>query len=130
MVLLLALLVVVLLIGVLALAVAFAQERQQAVQRETAQIHLVALSDAALAETLAHLARSRGAGGVPRRDFDGGQMESQVETTGPSTRLIRVRSEYRGREREVEAAVRLTARGPIVTGWRVVSAHSGTGSKQ
>lgn len=118
--LILTLLVVVLLVGMLALAVAFVAERQQSVRRETRQIHLVALADGALAETLARLAQRPGYAGLAQRDYGPGTIESRITVSGRNRRRIEAKAVYRQWERRVEAEVLLSASGPVVIGWRVV----------
>jgi hypothetical protein len=52
------------------------------VRHESETIRLTAITDAAVAETLAELARSPAHRGLSRRPFAGGWIESRVETRG------------------------------------------------
>lgn len=118
-ILLLSLLVVVLLTGALLLIAGTLQARMKLVRRETQVLRLTALTDAVLAETLAHLAVSPGYGGVPEREFGGGRMASEVEPGGGAL-VILARAEFRERRRTVRAVARPTVLGPVVLDWRVV----------
>lgn len=124
----LTLLVVVLLTTALLIIAATLQSRLKLVRRETEVIRLTALADAALAETLAHLAVSPAYSGLPQRELGDGVITSQVEAGGGNRRTIHARAEYRNRRRDVEAVVQLTALGPVVLDWRVVASRPTDGS--
>lgn len=119
-ILLLSLLVVVVLTAALLLIAATLQSRMKLARAETAAIRLTALADAALAETLAHLAADPAYPGLPEREFGGGTIASRVDGGGAAV-TVRARADYRGRRRTVRAAVQLTVLGPVVLDWRVVT---------
>lgn len=123
-ILVLTLLVVVLLTAALLIIAATLQSRLKLVRRETDVIRLTALADAALAETLAHLAVSPAYSGVPQRELGDGVITSRVEAAGANRRTVHARAEYRGRRRDVQALVQITALGPVVLDWRVVASRS------
>jgi hypothetical protein len=121
-VLLVALLVVVLLTGGLALAAASLGERQRAVLREADAIRLAALADACLAETLARLAARPGFAGLTARSFGGGTLESEVRRPAEDAFEILAWADYRGRRRAVYATGRFAHPNPVVLDWRVAPA--------
>lgn len=86
---------------------------------ETQRIQLVAMTDAAMAESLAELAASPGFGGVSRRDFGSGQIESSIQTIDSNRRRILATATLAGgRELRVAADVRLLGSGLVVTSWQ------------
>jgi hypothetical protein len=91
----------------------------QMARDETQHIQLVAMSDAAVAESLALLAASPGFGGVTTRDFGPGQIESTIQTINASRRrIIATATLTSGRELRVAADVRLLDTGLVVTSWQ------------
>ena len=89
-----------------------------------ARLHLVALADAVLAESLAHLAQQPGFRGVQRRQVGAGQVESQIAPDGPARPSgqplrIGVTSRVGGRSYRVEARVRVRpGESPELLSWR------------
>lgn len=89
----------------LALAAASLQLRMRLVRREAQSLTLTALSDAAVAETLALLSQDPDYGGVPERAFGGGRLRSDVRRLSPVRYEVVATAAYAGRERTVEAEV-------------------------
>ena len=90
-----------------------------AARDETQRIQLVAMSDAAVAESLAELAGSPGFGGVSKRDFGPGQIESTIQTISASRqRIVAIATLTSGRELRVAADVRILGTGIVVTSWQ------------
>lgn len=81
-------------------------------------LHLQALSDAAIAESLAGLCADRAYVGFARRPFDRGWMESRVDNFGNQRALIEVRVGVAGRVRTATVDVSLTGPRPRITDWR------------
>ncbi|MGB5815619.1 MAG: hypothetical protein WBI27_10475 [Thermoanaerobaculia bacterium] len=95
-----------------------------AARDETQRIQLVAMSDAAVAESLAELAGSPGFGGVSKRDFGPGQIESTVQTISASRRrIIAIATLTSGRRLRVAADVRILNTGLVVTSWQRMPAE-------
>jgi hypothetical protein len=122
---LVALVVVVLLTGGLALAAASLAERQRAVLREADALRLTALTDAAVAETLARLAAWPGFRGVSRRSFAGGALGSEVRAYSDGDFEILAWGEYGGRRRAIQARGRFAGSDPVVLGWLRITAAEG-----
>ena len=95
-----------------------------AARDETQRIQLVAMSDAAVAESLAELATSPGFGGVNKHDFGPGQIESSIQTVSASRRrIIATATLTSGRELRVAADVRILGSGIVVTSWQRLPAE-------
>ena len=91
---------------------------------EERSTQLVALTDAALAETLAGLATDPAFAGVGRRALGDGQIASSV-TAGPDGALVvRARAWFGGWRGELHADVRLGSGVPRVVRWSRSSAPS------
>ncbi len=88
--------------------------------QETRRIQLVALSDAAMAETLAELARNRRFAGVTERLFDKGTLASTVRPLGLDRYEIVTTARVTGRERRVRAEILITSSGPSLLTWNLV----------
>lgn len=113
------LLAVLLLSIALALVAASLQLRMRLVRREAQSLTLTALSDAAIAETLAWLSQNPYYGGVPEKDFGGGRLRSQVRFLSPDRYEVVTTAVYAGRERTVEAEVIRPPAAPArVVRWR------------
>lgn len=96
----------------------------QVARDETQRIQLVAMSDAAVAESLAELAGSPGFGGVSKRDFGPGQIESSIQTiSGSRRRIIATATLTSGRELRVATDVRFLSSGIVVTSWQRLPAE-------
>lgn len=116
-------LVALLLLGaVFALVAGMLVSRMQRAQDDARETVLLALADAAVAESLANLAAHPGSAGVERRPFGGGTIESTVTRTGREGFRLTAVATYRGEGLTVEAVGRLTELGPVVDGWRRVPA--------
>ena len=95
-----------------------------AARDETQRIQLVAMSDAAVAESLAELAGSPGFGGVSKRDFGAGQIESTIQKIDASRRrIIATATLTNGRQLRVATDVRFLNTGIIVTSWQRLPAE-------
>jgi hypothetical protein len=95
-----------------------------AARDETQRIQLVAMSDAAVAESLAELAASPGFAGVSKHDFGPGQIESSIQTVAASQRrIIAIATLTNGRELRVATDVRLLHTGLVVTSWQRLPAE-------
>ncbi len=99
------LLAVFLLSVALALVGASLQLRMRLVQDEARDLRLRALSDAALAETLARLAESAYFDGVEERPFGGGAIRSEVRFLAPGRFEVVATAAYSWEERTVRAEV-------------------------
>ena len=109
----------------LALVAASLQLRMGLVRHEAQFVNLTALSDAALAETLAELSRNAYFHGVPERDLGGGRLRSEVRFLSPGRYEVVATAAYAGRERMVEAEVLRPAGGsPRVLRWRLRTGSS------
>lgn len=113
-----ALLVIFLLSIALALLAASLQIRMRLVREDGVSVTLSALSDAAVAETLANLAQSGSYTGSPEHDFGGGRIGSAVVLLSPGVYDVVATAKYARRRRLVEAVV-FRAPGIVqVQGWR------------
>ncbi len=88
--------------------------------QEARRIHLTALTDAAVAESIANLSESAGFGGVTQRHFGGGTLSSEIESIPPNRRVILVTASYRGWNRQVRVGVRLHSSSIEVESWSVL----------
>jgi len=111
-------LVVLLLVSIaLALLAAGLQIRMRLVRQEAQILRLMALSDAALAETLASLNVDPGFDGVAEQPFGGGRISSAVRSLGDNQYEVLAVALYAGKERAVEAEVVRTPLGVAVVRW-------------
>lgn len=108
---------------ILALALAVLSEgvvaRMREEQREAQSVRLAAACDAALAQTLAELARSPNYPGFAAAPFAGGTIESEVQGSATS-RLVRAKATMGEKTRAIEAQVDLSTGRPWVSRWRLV----------
>lgn len=113
-------LVVLLLVSIaLALLAVSLRLEMWSATRNASRIRLTALSDAALAMTLARLAANRGVyGGLEEEELDGGSMSSRVRRLGRGRMQIVVTVRYRGRMRVSEAVAQRTGTTLEVLRWR------------
>ena len=116
--LILALVVVVVMTTALGLLAASMTMGMREVQREVRIVSLIALVDAAMAETLAYLAEDEDFPGVSERPFGGGMISSEVRLLGEGRAEVVGSATYGGRQRSIRAEVLLTSRGPRVLGLR------------
>ena len=91
--------------------------RARLASQEARRIHLVALTDAAIAESLANLSESTGFAGVIRREFGGGSIASEIESLPDNRRSILATAIYRGWTREVRVQVFLKINSIEVESW-------------
>lgn len=113
------LLAILLLSIALALVAASLQLRMRLVRREAQSVTLTALSDAALAETLAELGEDAYYHGVPEHGLGPGRLRSEVRFLSPGRYEVVATATYAGRERTVEAEVlRPAGDSPRVVRWR------------
>ena len=113
------LLAILLLSIALALVAASLQLRMGLVRREARSLTLTALSDAAMAETLAELGEDAYFHGVPEHGLGPGRLRSEVRFLSPGRYEIVATATYAGRERTVEAEVLKPAGAPPqVLRWR------------
>ena len=117
---LMALLVLVLLGAAFALLAGLLIHRMHRVQRDLRHTDLTALSDAAMAETLANLATSPVYPGVTEHDLGAGTIRSTVRHGAGGAFTIEARASLHGRTVAVEAQGKMTPTGPRVTSWRRV----------
>ena len=91
--------------------------RARQASQESRRIHLVAMTDAAIAQSLANLNESSGYGGVPRREFGGGTIASEITSLPDNRRLILATAQYRGWNRRVQMRVELQTGRLVVEAW-------------
>ena len=112
-----ALVVLTLLAIALALLAASLQIRMRLVRQESQALELMALSDAALAETLYNLTYNRYFHGVEERPFGRGTIASDVEFQGPGQYRVTATANVEGRRRVVLAEVVRSVQGARVVRW-------------
>jgi type II secretory pathway pseudopilin PulG len=115
--LLVTLVVILLLFFALALLGAALQIRMRLVRQEAQSLKLSALSDAALAETLASLTYDPGFTGVAEQNFGGGRIASTVRPLGPNRYEVLATAFYAGKLRAVDAEAVRTPQGARVVRW-------------
>ena len=99
-------LVVILLLSIaLGLLAASLQLRLRLVREDAESVILSALSDAAVAEAVAHLAQSAYYSGSPEHAFGGGRIASRVEPVGVGVFAVTATAAFARRTRVVEAEV-------------------------
>jgi type II secretory pathway pseudopilin PulG len=113
-------LVVILLLSIaLGLLAESLQLRLRLVREDAENVILSALSDAAIAETLANLTQSPDYPGAPEHEFGGGKIASRVKSLGPGFYDVVASATYAGRTRTVEAEVhRPPGKAARVRRWR------------
>jgi|HubBroStandDraft_3_1064219.scaffolds.fasta_scaffold01404_4 hypothetical protein len=128
--LLLALVVIFLVFIALAMVFAALALRLRQAQLETQTVHLVALTDAGMAEALAGLAQDPGFPGAPRHDLGrGGTIASRVEPVDAQLFRVTARASYAGRLRAAQAIVQLAPAGELrVVSWQRVAAEDAGGT--
>jgi hypothetical protein len=94
--------------------------RSRLISAEARRIHVVALSDAAVAESLARLSESSGFEGVSRRPFGGGAIASKIESLSENRQLIVATSFYRGWTRQTRVRVRLHSSSIEIESWETL----------
>lgn len=114
----LALLVLVLMMTALGLVASSMRRTMEEDRREVRTVSLIALTDAALAETLAFLAEDESFRGVEEHPFGRGLISSEVRPLSSRRVEILARAAYGGLDRTARAQVQLTGGGPVVTAWQ------------
>ena len=118
-----ALVVILLLGGALAVLAASLQLRMRIVREEALRVRLTALSDSAVAATLAELAVAWSFSGLDARDYGGGRISSEVRPIDYDHVEVVARAAYAGRNRLVELRVSRLIGGDLqVSGWRRLAA--------
>jgi hypothetical protein len=113
-----ALMVVLLVGGALALLAAALDLRMRAVRQEARTVRVTALADAAVAATVAELARSWSYPGLAEERYGGGTIASEVRWLDGRTSEVVARATWGGVERVVRVIVTRTPSGLRVSGWR------------
>lgn len=90
------------------------------VSQESRRIHLVALSDAAMAEALAELAAKTSFRGHDERQYGEGLIASRVRSLPDDKAEITAVATYRGWRRQTRARVVLQPTGPVLLDWSVL----------
>lgn len=123
-VLLAALVVLMLVASAAALLASHFSLKVRLVSEESRRIHLVALSDAAMAEALAELAAESSFRGHGERQFGDGRIASRVRSLPHDQAEITATATYRGWTRRSRALVALQPNGPVVLTWSVLTPGS------
>ena len=95
--------------------------RARLMSQEARRIHLVAMTDAAIAESLASLNQTASYVGVPEREFGGGTIGSEITSLPDSRRQILAIAQYRGWRRRVRVRVEIQTAGLAVESWSSLS---------
>jgi hypothetical protein len=99
-------LLVLLLVSIsLALLAASLHLRMRLMKQEAETVHLMALTDGILAETLANLYNQPDFAGVPEHPLGRGKVESQVTSVGLGRYTVMATAKYAGKERSARADV-------------------------
>lgn len=85
--------------------------------QEARRIHLVALTDAAVAESIAKLSENPGFAGVQQRSFGGGRLASDIERLSAERRSVVATASYRGWTRRVRVQIRLRMGSIEIESW-------------
>ncbi len=113
-------LVVLVLVAAAGAAIAtFLQLEMRSSLQESRRIQLVALGDAALAEALAELSRSRAYRGSAERRFGKGTIGSTVRAIGVDRYEIVSTATVTGRDRRVVAEVSFSGSKPSLVSWKL-----------
>jgi len=115
--LLVTLVVILLLFFALSLLAGALQIRMRLVRQEAQTLKLIALSDAALAETLASLTYDPGFSGITEQSFGGGRIASTVRPLGLNRYEVLATAFYAGKLRAVDAEAVRTPQGARVVRW-------------
>lgn len=123
-----ALVVLTLLAIALSLLATSLQIRMRLVRQESQALELMALSDAALAETLYNLTYDRYFHGVEEHPFGRGTIASNVEFQGPGQYRVTATASVDGRRRAVLAEVVRTPQEARVIRWERLPESRAPGS--
>jgi len=115
--LLVALIVLVLVASAGALVATHFGVRARLLAQEARRIHLAAMADAVISESLAHLAQSSTFAGVSNQEFGGGTISSEISSLPDNRREILASASYRGWTRQVRVQVWLKTGGLEVESW-------------
>lgn len=103
-----------------ALVAAALDSAMRGVRHELRSLELTALTDAALAEALAHLAQSPVFAGQSDHPYGGGVLGSEVRQMGSKRWRVEAWARHRGLVRRVRVEVLETVDGFAISGWRRV----------
>jgi len=118
-------LVVLVIVGAAASAVGLSlQMEMRSSQQESRRVRLVALGDAAMAETLAELDRRPSFQGMDEREFGGGTIASTVRALSSDRYEVVTTAQVRGARRRIVSEVRTTGSIPTVLTWKIASPDS------
>lgn len=123
-VLLAAMVVMMLVASAAALLTSHFSLKARLVSEESRRIHLVALTDAAMAEALAELAVKPSFRGHDERGFGNGSIASRVRSLPEDHAEIIAVATYRGWTRRTRALVALQPTGPVPLAWSVLPPNS------
>ena len=98
--------------------------RARMASQEERRIHLNAMTDAAVAESLAKLSEDDDFEGVEERPFAGGTLSSRIEDLPENRREILASANYRGWDRTVRVQVRIEYTGLTVESWSPIRRSS------
>jgi hypothetical protein len=93
------------------------QNRVDGFKVDRRSVHLAALADAALAESLARLGENPGLTSVVEHDFGGGRIGSEISGVSGGTLTIRAYGRLRGWRAMIRAQVFVDRHGPRVLSW-------------
>ncbi|HSK78436.1 MAG TPA: hypothetical protein VLQ45_18425 [Thermoanaerobaculia bacterium] len=136
-------LLVLLLVSIsLALLAASLNLRMRLLKQEAETVHLAALTDGVLAETLANLYVQPDFAGVPEHPLGRGKVKSQVTSVGLGRYTVVATTKYAGKERSARAEVARTESKKLdalgrprlvvrvtVTSWQRVAGSGGASSR-
>lgn len=103
-----------------ALVAASLDSAMRGVRHELRSLKLTALSDAAVAEALAHLAQNPGFAGLGDHPYGGGFLGSRVLQVGSKRWRVEAWARHRGLVRRVRVDVLQTVDGFAISGWHRV----------
>ncbi len=122
-----ALVVVLLVGGALALAASSLNLRMRTVREEARTVRLTALTDAAVATTLAELAASWSYSGLTTTAYGEGTIASEVRSLDTDRCTVEARASYGGRRRTVQVTVTRTPHGLEIRDWKRLPEGGGGG---
>jgi len=100
------------------LAASMIRSRRANFDLQQRDVTLTALTDAAVAESLAGLDEDRNFSGVRARPFGRGTISSRVYFSGSTSRRLLAEAHYRGWTSTVEANIDLHGRHPVIVAWK------------
>jgi len=100
------------------LAASMIQTRRMSFDLQQRDVTLTALTDAAVAESLAGLDEDRNFSGVRAHAFGRGTISSSVSFAGKYSRRLLAQAHYRGWTSMIEADVNVRRRHPVILAWK------------